>query len=418
MRLLAKEVAVEIFVARQPIFDRHLNVYGYELLFRQGLDHVLSTLNNDSATSTVVTNSFSVIGLDILTSGKRAFINFTRNLLLQQVATALPAGLLAVEVLETVEPDEPTVEACRLLKQRGYMLVLDDYIDQPAYAPLVALADIIKIDFLTTSLPERRRIPQMFGNGQIRFLAEKVETQEDFQMALDFGYTLVQGYFFSKPETIAAQDIPGYKLNYLFTLYEINQPDVDFDAIERVIMREVSLSYKLLRFVNSAYFNLRHRIKTIRHALTLLGIQEIRKWASLVALSGMGEDKPDELAVLCALRGKFCELIGINSGFREDRTDIYLMGLFSLVDALMDSPLDDILTRLPLHEDVNRALKAQGGRFEPIYRLALAYEEADWQAVTHWATMLQLPDASIPGLYQEAVNWTNGIFYNEDSAFR
>jgi c-di-GMP-related signal transduction protein len=320
---------VEIIVARQPIFDRSQQVYGYELLFRQGLGHIFD-MNEDSATSVVLTGSFSLIGIETLTSGKRAFINL--------------------------------------------------------------------------------------GNVHIKFLAEKVETQTDLQMAIDFGYDYIQGYFFSKPETLRAQDIPGYKLNYLYTLYEINQPQVNFDSLEQAILREVSLSYKLLRFINSAYFNLRHRIKTVRHALMLLGADEIRKWASLVVLSGMGDDKPDDLAVLSALRGKFCELLGIHSGFEKNRTDLYLMGLFSMMDAFTDYPLAEVLKKLPLHVDVKRALQSEGGCFADIYQLALAYEGANWPIVTEICTRLRISEGSIPKLYQDAVSWVNQIFYDEEQS--
>ncbi len=403
-----------VFVARQPIFDRAQNVYGYELLFRQGVGHVLDA-RGDSATSVVLTNSYSLIGMDTLTSGKRAFINFTRNLLLRQVVTTLPTDGVAVEILEDVEPDAMTIEACRKLKERGYMLVLDDFVHEPRFAPLVEMADIIKVDFLTTPVAERRRLPREVGGANLKYLAEKVETQEEFQMALDFGYHYIQGYFFSKPETISVHDIPGYKLNYLYVLYEINRPEVNFDSLEAVILREVSLSYKLLRFINSAYFNLRHRIKTVRHALMLLGTEEIRKWASLVALSGMGDDKPDELAVLSATRGKFFELLAIESSMERYRTDSYLMGLFSLVDAFTDCPLHEVLKKLPLNEEVKQALQQQGGRFEPLYQLAIAYEEANWARVNELSTMLRDGESGVPKLYKEAVAWANQIFYNENN---
>jgi c-di-GMP-related signal transduction protein len=402
-----------VFVARQPIFDRAQHVYGYELLFRQGVSHALDW-HGDTATSVVVTNSFSLIGIEALTSGKRAFINFTRNLLLRQIATTLPVDMVAVEVLEDVEPDSLIVEACRKLKERGYMIVLDDFVNDPRWAPLVRLADIIKIDFLNTPVANRERVPRELSKLNIKFLAEKVETKEDFQMALDFGYHYIQGYFFSKPETISVQDIPGYKLNYLYTLYEINQPQVNFDTLEAVILREVSLSYKLLRFINSAFFNLRHRIKTVRHALMLLGTEEIRKWASLVALSGMGADKPDELAVVSAMRGKFFELLALECGMENHRTDIYLMGLFSLVDAFTDCPMSEVVKQLPLNEEIKRALANEGGRFEPLYQLAIAYEEANWQRVSELATILRNGEASVPRLYQEAVAWADQIFYKEN----
>jgi EAL and modified HD-GYP domain-containing signal transduction protein len=404
---------VKIYVARQPIFDRHRAVYAYELLFRKGLNEVLRDLDGDQATSAVLTNAFSLIGMDVLTSGKRAFINFTRNLLVREIATTFPKEKVVVEILEDVEPDAHVIHACQHLKEQGYTLVLDDFIYQTRMRPLIKLADIIKVDFLNTSYQERRQAIQNLEQFQVAVLAEKVETTEDFQMALELGYAYVQGFFFSRPETLSAQDIPGYKLNYLQILYEINQPEIVLESLEQLILREVSISYKLLRFINSAYFGLRHRIKTVRHALTMLGVQEIRKWASLVALSGMGEDKPHELAVHCALRGKFCELLGQKAGLADFRTDLYLMGLFSLVDAFVDQPLTEILAHLPVIPEVHDALLRGKGPLSPIYQLVLAYEAADWEDVSRLVQTLKMDEQSIPTLYQQALSWTNLIFYQE-----
>lgn len=291
--------------------------------------------------------------------------------------------------------------------------MLDDFIYQTRMRPLIKLADIIKVDFLNTSYQQRRQAIQNLEPFRVDALAEKVETAEDFRVAMELGYRYVQGFFFSRPETVSAQDIPGYKLNYLQILYEINQPEIVLESLEQLILRELSMSYKLLRFINSAYFGLRHRIKTVRHALTMLGVQEIRKWASLVALSGMGEDKPHELAVHCALRGKFCELIGLSAGMHDFRTDLYLMGLFSLVDAFVDQPLTAILANLPVIPEVHQALIHKEGPLSPVYKLALAYEAADWNEVSRLIPLLGLDEKGVPTLYQQALSWTNLIFYQE-----
>ncbi len=401
---------MNVFVARQPIFDRSQSVYGYELLFREGLNRLVSGESGDRATSVVIANALFFIGMRGLTRGKRAFINFTRNLLLGEAATTFPSDQIAVEVLETVRPDGPVIEACRRLKAAGYLLALDDFAYQPEFAPLIDLADIIKVDFLATSVADRRQLVQELRNGRIRFLAEKVETKQDFEMAMDFGYSYVQGYFFSRPDIVTARDIPGYKLNYLHTLYEINRPEIDIDVLERVISHDLSLSYKLLRFINSAYFGLRHRIHSIRHALVLLGHDEIRKWASLVTLTGMGEEKPHELAVLATVRAKFCELVARRIGRGDQHTDMYLMGLFSLVDAFMDRPLEEILTELPIADEAKWALLGKPSSFADIYHLALAYEEADWQTFGALATRLGLPESAGPEIYRQAVHWANQIF--------
>lgn len=405
---------MEVFVARQPIFDRDQRVYGYELLFRQGLNHVLRKLNGDRATSTVLTNSFLLIGMDTLTSGKRGFVNFTRNLLLQEVATTFPTDLVAIEVLEDIEPDPDLVAACRRLKEAGYLLALDDFVFNTKFEPLIDLADIIKVDFLATDAEECQRIPQQVDNRNVKFLAEKVETNEDLQMALDSGYSYIQGYFFSKPVIVSGRDIPGYKLNYLQTLYEINRPDINFETLEAIIKRDVSLSYKLLRFINSIYFGLRHRIRTIRHALLLLGVTEIRKWASLVTLSGMGQDKADELVVLSTVRAKFCELLSVEVDLEERSADLYLMGLFSLADAFTDQPREQTLASLPIADEIKAALAGQAGRFHDIYQLIVAYEAADWTFFSCYADRLDLDERLVPQLYRQAVDWANQIFAGQN----
>lgn len=402
---------MNIFVARQPILDRRKELFGYELLFRQESYADFAASTTDSATSTVLTNSFFLIGMDTLTSGKRGFINFTRNLLLNDIVTTFPKDQVAVEILETVTPDREIISACRRLKEAGYLLVLDDFVYTPAFDPLLDWVDILKIDFLATPPQERKQVVRRLRRKHLRFLAEKVETLADFEMAMELGYTYAQGFFFSKPDVVAGRDIPGYKLNYLYALREINQPDVDIDILEQIIRRDTSLSYKLLRLINSAFFGLRHEIKSIRHALMLLGVDELRKWGSLLALSGMGEDKPHELAVLSTVRARFCELVAKKIGMESEHTDAYLMGLFSLVDAFMDQPMAQVLADLPIGEPTKAALLGLPSRYTPIYQLALAYETANWSRVDALATRLGLAQSSAPDLYRQSVQAANQIFY-------
>jgi EAL and modified HD-GYP domain-containing signal transduction protein len=406
---------LQVFVARQPIFDRQLHVYAYELLFRQGFGNVYDGLSGDSATSAVLTNSFLLIGLDTLTNGKRAFVNFTQNLLLKQVPTTFPKEQIAVEVLETVEATPEVIMACHSLKNAGYLLALDDFVLQPGYAPLIRMADIIKVDFLQTEPDERAYIIKEIGGSKatkhIQFLAEKVETQEDYQMAMDLGYSYVQGYFFSKPVVVAGQDIPGFKLNNLQVLFEVNQPNVNLERLEKIIRSDVSLSYKLLRYVNSAYFGLRHKVESIRHALALLGENEVRKWASLVALGNMGQDKPQELVVLCAVRAKFCEFLAYQVGLGHRSPELYLMGLFSLVDAFFDQPKSDILQNLPIADDIKDALSGKDGQLRRIYELVVAYEEANWDKVLELTRKTGVADKDAPILYRRAVNWADNVFF-------
>ncbi len=401
---------MNIFVARQPIFNQRKQLFGYELLFRQGLHSAFASHSGDSATSVVLTNSFFMIGMETLTSGRRGFINFTRNLLLSNMASAFPRGQLAVEILEDIEPDVHVLYACRRLKESGYLLVLDDFVYAPSFDPLLELVDIIKVDFLTTPAEERAQMVRRLRRRHLRFLAEKVETQADFDMAMDLGYSYVQGFFFSKPDIVIGRDIPGYKLNYLNTIREINQRQINIEKLEQIIQRDTSLSYKLLRLINSAFFGLQYKIKSIRHALVLLGYDELRKWASLLVLSGLGDDKPHELAVLSAVRARFCELVAEKVGLQTERTEIYLMGLFSLVDAFLDQSMTQVLQDLPISEKSKSALLGNPSPYTSIYQLVLAYEAADWPRFGELATQLGLPESSAPGFYHQALGSANNAF--------
>lgn len=403
---------MNVYVARQPIFDRRVDLVGYELLFRSSLDATFASKSGDSATSTVLTNSFLLIGIEALTSGRRAFINFTRNLLLADIPLSFPKEQIVVEILESVEPDIHVQAACRRLKDAGYTLALDDFAYQKKFDPLLDYVDIVKVDFRNTSEAQREEVVRRLRRKHVRFLAEKVETQAEFEMALDLGYSYVQGYFFSYPDVVQGRDIPGFKLNYLHALREINQVDVDIDSLERIVRRDTSLSYKLLRLINSAYFGLRHKVKSIRQALVLLGNDELRKWASLLTLTGISDNKPNELAVLSTVRAHFCELVAQRVGLDEEHTDIYLMGLFSLVDAFMDLPMEDVLKELPLSQETNRALLGQPSRYSNIYQLALAYEAAQWDRCDDLADQLRLPREAIPKLYHSALHAANQIFYS------
>lgn len=403
---------MNVYVARQPILDRRADLVGYELLFRSHLDATTAGRTGDSATSTVLTNSFLLIGMETLTSGRRGFINFTRNLLLAEIPLSFPRDQIVVEILEGVEPDAQILAACRRLRGAGYTLALDDFVYQPDFDPLLDLVDIVKVDFQTTSVEQREATVRKLRRKHVRFLAEKVETQADFDLALELGYSYVQGYFFSHPDVVAGRDIPGFKLNYLHALREINQANVDIDILEEIIRRDTSLSYKLLRLINSAFFGLRHKVKSIRQALVLLGNDEVRKWASLLTLAGIGEDKPNELAVISTVRARFCELVAEKIGLQTEHTDIYLMGLFSLVDAFMDTPMEEILRELPLAEAVKDALLGRASRYSAILQLALAYEEARWEQCDTLAARLGLHHEMTPTLYHQALHAANQIFYD------
>ncbi|GAB4270390.1 EAL and HDOD domain-containing protein [Thermincola ferriacetica] len=400
---------MDVFVARQPIFDRQQKVCGYELLYRMSTENQYICANGDQATSDLIANSFLLIGLETLTGGKKAYINFTENLLKTGLPTNLPPNMVAVEILEDVEHCEEITAACRKLKEMGFTLVLDDFVMNGCSEPLLEFADIVKIDFMNTTLEQRKNIIRKVGFGKIEFLAEKVETQEEFEQALEMGYTYFQGYFFSKPVIMSCRDVPVYKLNYLRILQEVNRPDVDIGSLDSIVKRDVSLSYKLLKYINSAAFGFRTKITSTRHALVMLGINEIKKWISLIALHNLADDKPDEIMTCSVIRARLGELVAPKIGLRGCESDLFMLGLFSMIDILIGRPMSVILADLPICEQVKKALLGQACRYYDVLTMIKAYEKADWATFFRYAGDFGLNENEMPELYVQALEWTNNF---------
>lgn len=400
---------MQVYMARQPIFDRRKRVVAYELLFRSGLQNVFDAADGELATSRVISDSFLVFDSQSTTRGKRAFVNFTRDFLLGPYAQLLPKQWLAIEILETVEPDDEVVAACRALCQAGYFLVLDDFVYHPRFDPLLKLAKVVKLDILANTREQLALQVQRLSPFGVRLLAEKVETQEEFECTLAMGFTYFQGYFFSKPVVVSGRDVPGFKLTYLRMLQEINKANLDFTRVEKIISQDVSLSYKLLRYINSVGFGLLGEVKSIRQALTLLGEENVQKWASLVALTHLGQDKPDELLVSSIVRAKFGESLAPLVGLPERASHLFLMGLFSHIDALLDQPLEQILGQMPIDRDVKAALAGRPGRLGLVYRLITAYERGDWEASAQLLASLGLAEEALPDLYLKALHWSRQL---------
>jgi c-di-GMP-related signal transduction protein len=399
-----------VYVARQPIFDRHKSIFAYELLFRSGFDNFYDHLDGDYASTRTMLNSFFLLGMDTITGGKMAFVNFTRNLLLNEVATIFPKELLAVEVLENVTADDAVVASCKKLRKSGYMIILDDFMLKPDYEPLIEVADIIKVDFKLANHGERKRILDSVGRNRHKFLAEKVETLEEFNQAKDQGFAYFQGYFFSRPYIVAGASIPPRKLTYMQIIQEINSPDMEFDLLEHIVKRDMAITYKLLKLINSAAFGLRTRIQSIRHALTLLGLNEIRKWITFLAMSEMGSDKPDELLILAMTRAKFGEIMASKIGMPDREADFFLLGMFSMLDAFIDRPINEILEELPISDEIKDALTGKDNRFRDAYELIVSYERADWTRFSVFAKKLGLNERLAPDIYYNALQWSLYIF--------
>jgi EAL and modified HD-GYP domain-containing signal transduction protein len=393
------------FVARQPILNRARGIFAYELLFRAGLEGYFSFDQPDVASSRVVVDSFLLFGIDSLTGGRPAFINFTRNLITSGAATLLPTSQVFVELLEDIQPDPEVIAACRSLKERGYSIVLDDFEPRPGAGPLIDLADIIKVDLLKTSLDSRAQIVKEFRPRGIQLLAEKVETHDDFHHALKLGYSFFQGFFFARPETLSRSDIPVLKHRHMQLLSLSLQTEPDYRKLEDVIKHDASLCYRLLRYMNSAWFGFRTEITSIRHALTLLGVDEVRKWVSVITLAALAEDKPQPVLVHSLSRARFHELLAPRAGLQSRSTDLFLQGLFSCMEAILDRPLASILNDLPLADEVSLALLGKENRFRDVLNTVVACEGADWAEVTRLAQLLGMAEEGVAEDYIAASRW-------------
>ncbi len=398
---------MEIYLARQPIFNRSKNIYGYELLFRNGFSNVFPDIDGNTASSKVLSNSFFCMGIEQITGGNKAFINFTQDLLLQKVPSLFPSKHLIIEILENIVPTEDLVLACREMSEAGYPLALDDFIDDPALEPLIAMAQIIKIDIRAQPMDSIPDVLDRLSCYPLKFLAEKVETYDEYEKCLKMGFDYFQGYFFSKPEMLKAHDISPARISLLQIMAEVNREEIAFNALETLISRDVSISFKLLRYINSAYFSRGQEISSIRQAILRLGEAGIRRFIPVVLMASFSDNKPDELIRASVIRGRFCELLCENTTTRLRSPELFTLGLFSLIDAIMDEPMTSIIEKLPFSTDIRKALISNTGEMARFLDVARAYETGDWAAVSAAAENIHIEGDRIPMLYWDAVVWTD-----------
>jgi c-di-GMP-related signal transduction protein len=404
---------LEKFIARQPVFNHSRVVFGYELLFRSGPENFFSSDRPDQGAAATADNLL-LISIDRLTQGRRAFINRTREFLVREFATILPKDRVVLEILETIVPGDELIAACARLKHAGYLLALDDFRESPEWEPLVALANFIKVDFLATPAEEQQRFARVYPRTGILLIAEKVETYEEFQRAYDWGYSYFQGYFFSKPEMIGHHDVPSYKLNFLRVLQAVNQPEMNLREVSERIKAEASLSYRLLRYLNSPAFPLVTEVHSIPHALSLLGERGVHKWVSLVAVACMGDEKPTELVALPLIRARFCELLAPHAGLKDSANDLFLLGLLSAMEAILDMRMEQILKEIVIHEAIRDALLGGKNKLREVFDLALHYEKGTWEEFEADAARLRVPENIVPGLFMQSVDWARGVLAGHD----
>jgi len=401
---------MDIYIARQPIFNNKLEVFAYELLYRSGTENFSSISDGDSATSSVITNGLMLLGIDELTQGKKSFINFTKNLIVDKIPLLFSNEVVVVELLEDIIPDDNFIEVCKELKNKGYTLALDDFVLDYDYIELIELADIVKVDFIFTSIEERREIIRSYKHLNIKFLAEKVETQEEFEEAKAAGYTYFQGYFFSKPVIIPGKDIKSHTTNYVKILEELNLESPEYDKLSKIIESDVALTYKLMRLINSPAFYTNSKITSVNHALVLLGFSEIKKWITIIMMRDLGANKPDEIIKSSLLRAKMGEQIATALGMRSRKNEMFLVGVFSMIDTLMNRTLFDILSEIPLEIEIVQAILGFDNDLREAFDIVLAYEKGEWDKVNMMCVGRNIDVKKIRDAYIKSLDWVNYIY--------
>jgi len=391
----------EYFIGRQPIYDAGLNVTAYELLYRDSDSAHAPVFDGDHATSNVLINSFLEMGLSRVVGEHQAFINFTRSFLLNHDGLPPPSTQLVLEILEDVAVDQKLIDSIGDLRRRGYIIALDDFKYHEDLRPLVELANIIKIDLQAMSRDDVSTHLEILKKYPVQLLAEKIETPDEFDWCKSQGFHLFQGFFLSRPRILRGQRLPANRVNTMRIIAKLQDPDVDVKDLEKLVAEDVTMSYRLLRYINSAAFSLRKKIESIRHAIIYLGMREIKQWANMVALSTI-DDKPGELMVTCLVRAKMCELFAAAQD-KGNKGTAFVIGMFSLLDAMMDMPLDDLLESLPLADEITDALLKRTGPYAKILKNTLAYERGDWEAID----CPELSESAIADLYMQALEWAN-----------
>ena len=386
-----------VFLARQPIFDTSGQVQGYELL-----------TNNPAGA--VLHDAWLTFGLSRLIGDTKAFITFTRDLLVAGHAEALPPESTAIQLHETIKGDLEVVRACQTLKSRGYTLALDNFVYCPTLDPLICLADVIKLNFQNPDPAEHvRRVRRVAPTRGPKFLATLVETHEEYQRAKELGFGYFQGSFFRKPETLKTRPLNGVSATPLRLLQCVAKPDVDFDELDAIISVDVSVTHRLIKYLASPAFGLRAEVRSIRHGLVLLGREETRKFASLVALSEIGSGKPPEILVTAAARAKMCELLAEDVGLADRKAELFLLGALSLIDAMLDQPMSGVLRELPLIDDLKQALQGASSPLGDVLEFVTHYELGDWVACEKFARAHGLSDITIFDRYRDAVSWATTL---------
>ncbi|CAA9892057.1 EAL and modified HD-GYP domain-containing signal transduction protein [Candidatus Methylobacter favarea] len=395
----------DFIIGRQQIFDQKLNIYAYELLFR-GQDFDLNHKDDATqATNQVITDCILELGINNIVGPHKAFINFTTRNILEKTALSLPKDRIAIEVLETVEIDSQIINNLKELSRLGYTIALDDFVFSEEWEALIEFADIIKLDILEMGEAKTRELIKLLKPYNVKLLAEKVETLDEFQYLRDLGCDYFQGYFFNKPNIVAGKRLGINQSAAIRLLTVVNNPHVEFEDLSKIISQDVGLSYKLLHYINSAFFALPNRIESIRHAISYLGLKELTRWINILTLASLS-NKPEAVLQNALIRGKMCEQLASLIGDRPDH--FFLIGILSSLDSILDISLEEALKNLPLAPDIPSAILNKEGVGGEALKCVINYEHWDLLAMT----FKDLDQKKIGEAYVQSINWAKDVLSN------
>lgn len=396
------DISNSIFVGRQPIYNREQKVIAYELLYRAGTGNFADIVDGDRATTEVIINSVLDIGLDSIVGKRTAFFNLTGSFIRGDHPLPLDNKQVVLEILEDTEPDAHVIAGMKQLAEKRYIIALDDFVFSEKFIPLLEIAHIVKLEVMNRPREELQEKVAQLKPFKVKLLAEKVETHEEYELCKELGFDYFQGYFFCKPHIIEGRSLPANRLVILNLLAKLQDPEADIEELEQLIVQDVSLTYRLLRYINSAAFALGKEIESVHRALVLIGINTIKNWVSLLLLARI-DDKPKELMRTALIRARMCELLAEVHSHRDERDQYFTCGLFSVLDALMDHPMEELLVDLPLSDTVKSALLENTGELGAVLTEVLNYEKGAWQKLADSG----IPSSEYRNCYLQAVMWAD-----------
>ena len=397
------------FIARQPILDREKEVFAYELFFRDGKNNCYPSIERDEATTKLIAKNYQTLALDDISCNKKSFINFQSETLRSGLPASLDPENVVVELVAGQSVASGLLDTCKHVKNMGYKIALSDNLLKSSWNELLPYVDMLKVNSNHENLDFLANNVNRFIDANVQLIADKVETQENFSIFKDIGFDYFQGYFFAKPESLSNEKLSTSKLTLIELIGASSSESFDIEIVTSIIERDVGLSYMLLRFMNNPAINKRYKITSLRHALNYMGEVEIKKFIALLALTNLSDDKPLELLHLSLVRAKFCDLVSTEKNIGCNPPTAFLVGLFSMLDALLDQEMESLIVKLPLADEVKEALCDGQNNLFMYLMLARAFESGNWLKVIRISKILEIEQKRLHSLLNEAILWGNSI---------